>query len=154
ELMEKKIEEVIYEEDREVMLKEFQMVVDGKAIASFDARMMGKDKVVRWFSWCITSPSERGAIYGSAHDITRIKEKEADTLELNQKFPHQQARRNRRIRSVPGLVWEIQGMINHSRRVDFISNYNETMLGYSVDDALESPDFWDNLLHPDDNEPA
>src|SRR5690606_70286 len=65
-----------------------------------------------------------------------------------------QARLNQIISSVPGVVWEMPDMINHPRRVGFISNYIEKMLGYSVDDALESPDFWDKILHPDDNAAA
>ena len=38
--------------------------------------------------------------------------------------------------------------------IDFVSNYVETLLGYSVQEWLQTPNFWLTIVHPDDRERA
>jgi PAS domain S-box-containing protein len=55
------------------------------------------------------------------------------------------------IATVPGVIWE-----NHhtdereEMKLIFISAYVETMLGYTVEEALSEPHFWLKIFHPED----
>jgi len=65
------------------------------------------------------------------------------------------AAQHRRLRdllvSVPGLVWEAWGRPDSSQQqMNFMSDYVETMLGYSVKEWLAKPNFWLTIVHPDD----
>jgi PAS domain S-box-containing protein len=55
------------------------------------------------------------------------------------------------ISSVPAIVWEAWGQPDSaSQRIQFVSGYIETMLGYSVEEWLSTPNFWLNIVHADD----
>jgi PAS domain S-box-containing protein len=59
------------------------------------------------------------------------------------------------INGIPGVVWEAYGQPDGSQqRIDFVSPYVETMLGYSVEEWLSTPNFWLTIVHPDDREQA
>jgi PAS domain S-box-containing protein len=59
------------------------------------------------------------------------------------------------VESVPGVVWEAWGQPDAAmQRIDFVSGYVETMLGYSVEEWLRTPNFWLTIVHPDDREQA
>jgi len=56
---------------------------------------------------------------------------------------------------VPGVVWEARGELDAaSQRVSYVSEYVETVLGYSVEEWLATPNFWLTVVHPDDQERA
>lgn len=56
---------------------------------------------------------------------------------------------------VPGVVWEAWGEpVAETQRIDFVSNYVEKMLGYSVEEWLSTPNFWRTIVHEDDREAA
>ncbi len=57
--------------------------------------------------------------------------------------------------NVPGVVWEAYGEPDTaSQRIDFVSDYVETMLGYSPEQWTSTPNFWLTIVHPDDRERA
>ncbi|HYH07208.1 MAG TPA: ATP-binding protein [Thermoanaerobaculia bacterium] len=59
------------------------------------------------------------------------------------------------VSSVPGVVWEAWGEPDAaSQRIDFVSGHVETMLGYTVEEWLSTPNFWLTIVHPDDREEA
>jgi PAS domain S-box-containing protein len=59
------------------------------------------------------------------------------------------------VATVPGVVWEAWGQPDQSsQRINFVSDYVESMLGYSVDECLSTPNFWLTIVHPDDREEA
>ena len=59
------------------------------------------------------------------------------------------------ISSVPGVVWEAWGEPDAAgQRIDFVSDYVEKMLGYTVEEWLSTPNFWLSIVHPDDRERA
>ncbi|HUF52697.1 MAG TPA: PAS domain-containing protein [Dehalococcoidia bacterium] len=59
------------------------------------------------------------------------------------------------VANVPGVVWEAYGKPGSGeQRIDFVSDHVEEMLGYSVDEWLETPNFWLTIVHPDDRERA
>lgn len=56
---------------------------------------------------------------------------------------------------VPGVVWEAWGEPEAAtQRIDFVSNYVEKMLGYSVEEWLSTPNFWRTIVHEEDREAA
>lgn len=55
------------------------------------------------------------------------------------------------VASVPAIVWEAWGQPDMaSQKIQFVSGYVETMLGYSVSEWLSTPNFWLTIVHPDD----
>lgn len=57
------------------------------------------------------------------------------------------------VATVPGVVWEAWTERESSPdRMDFVSDYVETLLGYNVHTWLDSPDFWLTIVHPEDRE--
>ena len=54
------------------------------------------------------------------------------------------------LNSVPAVVFE-HWSLEEARR-NFVSNYVETMNGYSPQEWLSTPDFWSRTIHPDDRE--
>ena len=59
------------------------------------------------------------------------------------------------VANVPGVVWEAWGQPDAaSQRIDFVSDYVETMLGYAPAEWTSTPNFWLNLVHPDDRDRA
>ena len=56
---------------------------------------------------------------------------------------------------IPAVVWEAYGRPDAAQqRIDFISPSVETLLGYSVEEWLGTPNFWLSIVHPDDREKA
>ncbi len=59
------------------------------------------------------------------------------------------------VADVPGVVWESWVEPGgESRRLEFISDHVEGLLGYSPEEWLRTPDFWRQVVHPDDQERA
>jgi PAS domain S-box-containing protein len=57
--------------------------------------------------------------------------------------------------NVPGVVWEAYGEPDAAlQRIDFVSDYVETMLGYAPERWTSTPNFWLTIVHPDDRERA
>jgi PAS domain S-box-containing protein len=55
------------------------------------------------------------------------------------------------LQSIPGVVWEAWGQPDsRQQRINFVSDYVETMLGYSAEEWTSQPNFWLQLVHPDD----
>jgi PAS domain S-box-containing protein len=73
--------------------------------------------------------------------------------ELTGQIEGQRQRLNSIVGSVPGVVWEAWGEPDAAtQRIDFVSDYVETMLGYSVEEWLSTPNFWLSIVHPEDRE--
>ncbi len=53
--------------------------------------------------------------------------------------------------TVPGVIWENHHTDDREEmKLVFISAYVETMLGYTVEEALAEPHFWLKIFHPED----
>jgi PAS domain S-box-containing protein len=87
---------------------------------------------------------------------TRIRLRRAAEMEAQQAHEMQVERRRLRelFESIPGVVWETRGKPDSSQRVEYVSDYVETMLGYKAEEWTLRPDFWLELVHPDDRERA
>ncbi len=81
----------------------------------------------------------------------RVAEEEQNRLDIQL---HRERERLREIvGTVPGVVWEGWGEPSDSATdLEFVSDYVETMLGYSVQEWLAMPGFWLSIVHEDDRE--
>ncbi|MEP6924927.1 MAG: PAS domain S-box protein, partial [Pyrinomonadaceae bacterium] len=95
------------------------------------------------------------AVQGVARDVTERKATEQEKTRLTDQIESQRKHLQAMVSSVPGVVWEAWGEPDQTnQRIDFVSDYVETMLGYSVEEWLSTPNFWFNIVHPDDQEKA
>ena len=84
----------------------------------------------------------------------RKKVEEEKTLLVSQVETERQ-RLNNIVANVPGVVWEAWGHPDTgTQRINYVSDYVETMLGYSVDEWLATPNFWLSIVRPEDKEQA
>lgn len=80
---------------------------------------------------------------------------EADKDKLGSELQLHQRRIEDIVENVPGVVWEAWGNPSAaSHQIDFVSTHVEKMLGYSRDEWLSTPNFWLQVVHPDDRERA
>ena len=87
--------------------------------------------------------------------IEREQSARTDVVRIARDLQTAEQRVSQLIDSVPGVVWEAWGAPDAgSQRIDFVSQHVETMLGYSVDEWLRTPNFWLTIVHPDDRERA
>ena len=76
---------------------------------------------------------------------------QAENARLVREVIGQRQRLDEIVASVPGLVWEAWGRPDApDQRMAFISSHVEQMLGYTVAQALLTPDFLPNIIHPED----
>jgi PAS domain S-box-containing protein len=76
---------------------------------------------------------------------------EADSAKLGSELEINRRRIEDIVAHVPGVVWESWASpdsANH--RVDFVSSYFEKMLGYTRSEWLTIPNFWLQVVHPED----
>jgi PAS domain S-box-containing protein len=90
-----------------------------------------------------------GAVTTERRTAEAAKDKLGSELELHRR------RIEDIVAHVPGVVWEAWGKPDATnQRIDFVSEHVETMLGYSSEEWLSTPNFWLQIVHPDDRERA
>jgi PAS domain S-box-containing protein len=90
-----------------------------------------------------------------AEDLARRAALAVDNARLYRAMQTQRQRLDAILASVPGVVWEAWGQPDAvTQRIDFVSDYVEQMLGYSVEEWLTTPNFWLTIVHPEDKERA
>src|SRR6266850_892604 len=83
------------------------------------------------------------------------KRAEAEKLTLGSEVARQRRRIEDIVAHVPGVVWEAWGEPDAAtQRIDFVSDHVETMLGYSIEEWLGTPNFWLSIVHEEDKERA
>jgi PAS domain S-box-containing protein len=106
----------------------------------------------RWFEGSI-APISSDQVLWVARDITERRQAQDEKAKLNTQIESQRQRLNNIVASLPGMVWEAWGQPDQStQRIDFVSDYIETMLGYTVEEWVSTPNFWLQIMHPDDKE--
>src|SRR5581483_8753590 len=86
-----------------------------------------------------------------AEDLARRAALAVDNARLYREVQTQRQRLDAILASVPGVVWEAWGQPDDAtQRIDFVSDYVEKMLGYSVEEWLTTPNFWLTIVHPED----
>ena len=138
---------VTHPDDIEDSLRNLKNIEDGKITDfSIDKRCMTKTGEVIWVNLTVSPLLENDEKLASyiafTTDITERKKSEA-LIEKSQ------ARFKSLIDSIDVIVWEFD---LESMKSSFISKKIENLLGYSVEEYSESPDFWENHIHPEDRE--
>ena len=90
---------------------------------------------------------------GSIEDITERKRAEEVQAQLNDEIRQQKERLNTIVASVPGIVfesWKTPDALDN--KSGFVSEYVESMLGYTASEWLSAPGFWLSIVHPEDQE--
>lgn len=83
-------------------------------------------------------------IYGVIHDIHERKMVEQELVESHRQFESL-------VQTVDGIVWEADA---ENFKFNFISDQVQHILGYSPEEWLADPGFWQKHIHPDDREQA
>lgn len=107
----------------------------------------------RWFKIRATPFLGEGPVrLVVAHEnVTARRLGEVEQTELQTQMEGQRQRLNTIVATVPGLVWEAWGEPDtDAQHNNFVSEYIETMLGYSVAEWLATSNFWLDIIHPDD----
>ena len=94
-------------------------------------------------------------IIGTSEDISARIRIDQEKSRLTLAIEEERMRLDKIVASVPGIVWEAWGEPDSaSQRIDFVSEYVETMLGYRKEQWLSTPNFWLKIVHPEDKERA
>src|SRR5687767_1588014 len=85
----------------------------------------------------------------------RLHQEQARAEESLDQLQKERARFESLVTSIPGVIWEAWVQPDRSQqRIDYVSPYVHTMLGYTVEEWLAKPDFWLDIVHPDDRQKA
>lgn len=100
----------------------------------------------------------QGSINGMVlvfRDISERKLVEDQLVLLNAQISRQRQHLRDILATVPVVVWEVWGNPLHVKYpIEFVSDYAETMLGYSIEEWRSNLNFWLSIVHPDDRERA
>lgn len=119
-------------------------------IKTADGRVAGVVLVFRDVTERRRTERERAALLENERKARNEAERVAAAhSRLTQDLRATEQRVTQLLESVPGVVWEAWGQPDTgSQRIDFVSSYVETMLGYSVAEWLHTPNFWLTIVHP------
>lgn len=97
-----------------------------------------------------------GATVGAVmvfRDISDRQKAEQERNQLTLLLATQQKRLENILANIPGIVWESKIVPEtQTQRMEFVNSYVEKMLGYSRDEWLNTPQFGETIIHPDDRE--
>ena len=153
ELTGKLLCEVLPPAESDFLLEQVQGALNKNQIYRFEYSLqLGETNV--WFDGNI-SPMSQNSVVWTAHDITKHKQIEQEKAKLKAQIENQGQRLETIFANVPGVMWETWDEPDvDTQRIDFVSPYAETMLGYSVEEWLATPNFWLSIIHPEDKESA
>ena len=147
--------------DSDVIEDILQRLARRETLVDYQARLRAKDGSIRHVMIDSNVKWEGDRFINTrwfTRDITERKRAEDEHAEL---MIREQATRaaaeEARIRyqslvhGVDAIVWEADAA---TFRFTFVSKQAEAMLGFPVDRWLQEPDFWINLIHPDDRQRA
>jgi two-component system, cell cycle sensor histidine kinase and response regulator CckA len=149
----KTIHEIFPKEEADFLLAQVRIALEKGDTHRVEYNLeIGGEEV--WFDASI-SPMTEDSVIWMARDITERKRSEEEREHLAAQIESQRERLNNIISTVPGMVWEAWGQPDaSSQQINFVSDYVEAMLGYSVEEWLSTPNFWLTIVHPDDREEA
>jgi len=145
--------QLIMPEDQETLPALLQEVYKTRA-DSFVSRVVAADRRVLYLETQLTfTKSSEGSerIYGVSMDITDRHMAELKIAEANRIATREAERRQNFIHNLPAIAWEAVGSPETEQTQTFVSDYVETMLGYTKEEWLH-PDFWGRIVVPDDVE--
>jgi PAS domain S-box-containing protein len=133
--------DVVHEQDR-AAVQAALVGAAGKEALSFEARVIRPDGHVRWLEWhAVVFPEEGVFLQCVAHDVTRLRQAEAQTRERERFL-------DTLLANLPGMAYRC---LNNPRwTVEFISRGCEELTGYLVEDFIDNSISFADIVHPDD----
>jgi PAS domain S-box-containing protein len=105
-------------------------------------------------AWVVASTQEAQRLRAQ-HELDVAAAIRREEERLTEEIKRERKRLMDTVSNVPGVVFEAWGApADGSQRINFVSSYVETMLGYTVEEWLATPNFWLKIVHPDDREAA
>lgn len=141
------VSSLTHPDDLENSLEHIKKLDEGKITEySIEKRCLTKTGKTIWVNLTVSlfcEGNEKPTSYVAfVKDITEKKQAEA-LIEKSQ------ARFKSLIDTIDGIVWEYD---LETKSSTFISKKIENLLGYSVEEYSESPEFWEDHIHPEDRE--
>ena len=149
---------ILHPADRARVLEEWESARQDRRAFESVHRLRRPDGGALWVSMKANPlAGEDGAdgFVGTLEEITeRISAEEelrATQLELQQ----QRRRLDDLLAQVPGIVWEsLRVPDSGEKRLVYVSRYVETLTGYTVEECLAMPNFWLDIMLPEDRADA
>jgi PAS domain S-box-containing protein len=92
---------------------------------------------------------EQPMVLAILRDVSERERAEQEKARLAGELEHERQRVSGIVATVPGLVWESIAT-SEGFLATFVSDYIETLTGYSKTEWLRSPSFWLSIVHPED----
>jgi len=149
---------IIHPDDRtQANTEAMRFLEDGESHLS-PHRMLRKGGGHTWVdTHFLYEPGEEGRpakLHSVVFDVNRRMDAEHNAQEALLKERALRQRLDGFVANVPGIVWESYFVEDASRqRVGYVSDGIEALSGYSAE-AWKKPDFWLDIVHPDDKEQA
>jgi PAS domain S-box-containing protein len=142
----------------EEMLKRID---NGEIVAGHESRLRAKDGSVRYVQVNLSVFREEDHPAGTLFVTCDVTERKRIEYELAQLLAREHAMRamaedaemryHNFVHGLDAIVWEADAT---SLRFTFVSRRAEAILGYPIQRWLREPEFWMNIIHPDDRERA
>jgi PAS domain S-box-containing protein len=150
---------IVHADDKERAGREAAAGFASTGNTTLQFRWIAKDGRTVWVeSNFIAIKDDNGkpiGLRGVTTDINERKLADAEREQLSARIESQRQRLESIVMTVPGVVWEAWRDPNPAKqRIDFVSDYVETMLGYGVKEWLATPNFWFSIVHPEDQAQA
>lgn len=149
EIKEKGVKSITHPDDVEKTLKNIKKLNEGK-ISEYvsEKRTLTKNGNYIWVNLTVSpileTTDKPTTLIAFIQDITKTKATEALIKKSQSRFKSL-------IDTIDGIVWEYD---LETMTSTFVSKKIEHLLGYSVEDFLEIPNFWEDHIHPEDREYA
>jgi len=149
EMKSKKPADLMHPDDLPNAMNEIGIALSNPAlpITVTPARMKHKNGSWRWMAGSITNmlhDSAIGGIVDNFRDITDQVKAQKEIQETNEKFQSL-------IQTIDGIFWEADA---ETFIFEYVSPQAEEILGYSPDEWIGTPGFWQGKIHPEDRERA
>jgi len=138
----------VHKADQDLVRSAFNLVSTQSELCEVEFRKPAMDGSERWFrvigKTFASDTDRRRRLLGVVRDITALKLQEQEQRASEQNY-------RALISSIDGIVWEADLSRN---RITYVSDSAERLLGYSPEQWMTEPLFWERRLHPDDGAQA
>jgi PAS domain S-box-containing protein len=106
----------------------------------------------------VTAESKFSYTMGDLHMVEQLAARASLAVENARLYRVVESERKRignLVGNVPGVVWEAWGKPDEAnQKINFVSDYVKEMLGYTIEEWLDTPNFWLKIVHPSDRDRA
>ena len=146
--------ELVHPDDVEKTRLAAAAIMGGQPTQQFENRYLHCDGSMVDMEWSAVWSEPDRIIFCVAHNVSERKQAEATRAQLTLELQQERQHLEDILANMPGIVWEADTRLNGLQKLGYASKYVETMLGYSVEEWLSTPDFWLSVVHPDDQKRA